>query len=361
MTGNQNNRDADEADDSALVDITDLSIRFRTKRGMANALESVSLAVPRKASMGLVGESGCGKSTLMKAVIGVLSENAEVTSGSVMYNGTDLMRADAEALRSIRWSEISMITQSALNSLNPVMTVGDQIIEAIQAHRHMSKADLNNLVVKMLTLVGVDPRRMHDYPHQFSGGMRQRAIIAMSLVLNPELVLADEPTTSLDMIVQDQIFRSIRDLQVQLGFSMLLVTHDLAVVIENCSRIAVMYAGQIVEEGSVASVVGAPFHPYTLGLKNSLPSIERMHEPIAIPGAPPDPIAMPPGCRFAPRCPFAIPRCREQRPNLEQMGDGHASACHRNADMPGLRMEAAEFSTWARASETNHASQESIS
>ena len=200
----------------------------------------------------------------------------------------------------------------------------------------------------MLKLVGVDPKRAREYPHQFSGGMRQRAIIAMSLVLEPDLVLADEPTTSLDVIVQDQIFRKIRSLQAELGFSLLLVTHDLGVVIENCDRIAVMYAGQVVEEGPVDQVVNTPFHPYTLGLKNSLPRIDAVSEPIAIPGGPPDPIEMPAGCRFAPRCPFAQDACTQSKPELVSVGDQHRAACIRYREIPALRGEAEKFETWAR-------------
>ena len=236
--------DAAEIRRESVLEIRDLSVRFRTARGIADALDTVSLSIPAGASVGLVGESGCGKSTLMKAAIRVLSDNAEITGGSVFFDGTDLVSADAETLRRMRWAGISMITQSALNSLNPVKTVGDQIVEAIQAHRSVSRREAWARAEEMLSLVDVDPRRAGDFPHQYSGGMRQRAIIAMSLVLNPTLVMADEPTTSLDMIVQDQIMRSIRALQDELGFSMLLVTHDLAVVIENCERIAVMYAAR---------------------------------------------------------------------------------------------------------------------
>ena len=331
-----------------VLDIRDLCVRFRTKRGIADALDHVSLSIPKSASVGLVGESGCGKSTLMKAAIDVLAENAEVTAGSVYYHDLDLLAAPAETVRQKRWAGISMITQSALNALNPVKKVGDQIVEAIRAHRNMPRKDAWARAEEMLQLVGVDPKRAREYPHQFSGGMRQRAIIAMSLVLSPDLVLADEPTTSLDVIVQDQIFRKIRSLQEELGFSLLLVTHDLGVVIENCDRIAVMYAGQVVEEGPVDQVVNTPFHPYTLGLKNSLPRIDAVSEPIAIPGGPPDPIEMPKGCRFAPRCPFAQDACRQTKPELVSVGAGHRAACIRQAEIPGLRAEAAKVETWAK-------------
>lgn len=335
-------------DAAHVLDIIDLCVRFRTKRGIADALDHVSLSIPKGASVGLVGESGCGKSTLMKAAIDVLAENAEITDGSVFYHDLDLLAASAETVRQKRWAGISMITQSALNALNPVKKVGDQIVEAIRAHRSMSRRDAWARAEEMLKLVGVDPKRAREYPHQFSGGMRQRAIIAMSLVLEPDLVLADEPTTSLDVIVQDQIFRKIRSLQAELGFSLLLVTHDLGVVIENCDRIAVMYAGQVVEEGPVDQVVNTPFHPYTLGLKNSLPRIDAVSEPIAIPGGPPDPIEMPAGCRFAPRCPFAQDACTQSKPELVSVGDQHRAACIRHREIPALRGEAEKFETWAR-------------
>jgi len=301
-----------------VLDVQGLSVAFRTRRGLAQALDDVSLTIGAGATVGLVGESGCGKSTLLKAVVGVLGGNAEITAGAVRFRGLDLVKADAETVRRQRWKGIAMITQSALNALDPVLRV-----------------------------VGIDPSRFSEYPHQFSGGMRQRAIIAMALVLKPDLVLADEPTTSLDMIVQDQIFRRLDELQSQLGFSVLLVTHDLGVVIENCVRVAVMYAGRIVEEGPIAAVVDAPRHPYTLGLKNSLPRLDRSAEPIAIPGVPPDPVAMPKGCRFAERCPFALDICWRESPPLREVAPGHRAACHRSADLHALRRAAEDHRTWA--------------
>jgi peptide/nickel transport system ATP-binding protein len=332
-----------------VLAVRGLTVRFRTRRGIAAALEDVSMTISKGENVGLVGESGCGKSTFMKAVIGVLAPNAEVISGEVMFRGADLLRADPESVRRQRWTGISMITQSALNALNPVHRVGDQIVEAILAHTPRPRRAAEALAREALAMVGVDPTRFHEYPHQFSGGMRQRAIIAMALVLRPDLVLADEPTTSLDMIVQDQIFRRLAALRADLGFSILLVTHDLSVVIENCERIAVMYAGRIVEEGPILAVVESPFHPYTLGLSNSLPRLDRIAEPIAIPGVPPDPVAIPVGCRFAPRCPFAKDRCRATEPSLANVGQRHRAACHRVDEIPALRGEAALFETWARS------------
>ncbi len=338
---------AETASDSPLIEVRDLTVNFATRRGRANVLEQVSLAVPRFTNVGLVGESGCGKSTLMKAMIGVLPDNAAITSGTIRFRGLDFATADEETIRRQRWTGISMITQSALNALDPVHRVGQQIVDAIRAHKRISRREASDLAKEMLQMVGVDPERFRDFPHQFSGGMRQRAVIAMALSLKPELVLADEPTTSLDVVVQDQVFQQIRRLQAEFGFSVLLVTHDLALVVENCHRMAVMYAGKIVEEGPTASVVNAPFHPYTLGLKNSLPKLDRTTDPIAIPGVPPDPIDMPQGCRFAPRCPFVVSVCRENEPVLADVADDHRAACHRSGEIPGLRAQAERYEVWA--------------
>jgi len=335
----------------AILSVDGLTVQYTTKRGTATALRDVTLHLGKGANLGLVGESGCGKSTFLKAAMRVLARNAAIVAGSIMFDGIDLAKADAEAIRRRRWSGISMITQSALNALNPVHRVGDQIVEALRAHRSITRRDAVEQARQMLTLVGVDPRRFREYPHQFSGGMRQRAIIAMALILEPAVVLADEPSTSLDVIVQDQIFRRIRELQQRLGFSMLLVTHDLALVIENCSRIAVMYAGAIVEEGPTADVVTAPFHPYTLGLKNSLPRLDRDADPIAIPGTPPDPVLAVSGCAFAARCPFAVARCHAVPPPMRALRPDHRAACHRAEEMPGLREAAERFETWNRSTE----------
>jgi peptide/nickel transport system ATP-binding protein len=239
-----------------------------------------------------------------------------------------------------------MVTQSALNALNPVLRVGDQIAEAILAHRQVSRAEAWGRTQDLLAMVGVAPERARDYPHQFSGGMRQRAIIAMALALDPPLVLADEPTTALDVVVQDQIFRSLRELQARLGFSLLLVTHDLALVIENCERVAVMYAGEIVEAGPTRDVIRRPAHPYTLGLKNALPRLGSREEPIAIPGGPPDLVDPPAGCRFAARCPFVVPRCRTEPPPLTSIDAGRQARCHRAAEIDALAPLAALPQTW---------------
>jgi peptide/nickel transport system ATP-binding protein len=241
-----------------------------------------------------------------------------------------------------------MIPQSALNALDPVLRIGDQIVEAIRAHRRVGRREAQQRAGTLLATVGVDPKRAGDYPHQFSGGMRQRAIIAMALALEPTLVLADEPTTALDVIVQDQIFQRLRALQTELGFALVLVTHDLALVIENCAHVAVMYAGVVVETGPTREVVRSPGHPYTLGLRNALPQLGRREEPIAIPGVPPDLASPPPGCRFAPRCPFAIPVCTTEPPPLVAVAADRRSRCHRAGEMGGLAPLAALRETWER-------------
>ncbi len=298
----------------------------------------------------MIGESGCGKTTLLKAIMGVMPPNARITAGRIAFLGQDLVTADAEQRRRIRWAGISMITQSALNALNPVLRVGDQIAEAILAHDPCVRSQANERARTLLALVGVDPRRASDYPHQFSGGMRQRAIIAMALALEPRLVLADEPTTALDVIVQDQIFRRLRELQDRLGFSLVLVTHDLALVIENCARVVVMYAGMVVETGPTRELVRDPGHPYTLGLKNALPRLGQREEPIAIPGTPPDLTDPPRGCRFEPRCPFAIDRCRTHAPDLVDIAADRQSRCHRADEIHALAPVAALRETWELSS-----------
>ncbi len=339
--------------DAAVLSVRGLDVRFRTRRGVEHVLRGTSLEVPRGTALGLVGESGCGKSTLLKAALGALAGNALVTGGDIACDGLDLRTADAEAIRRLRWRRVSMIPQSALNALNPVLRVSDQMVEAVQAHSDLDGAAARRKVAAMAARVGIDPRRIDDYPHQFSGGMRQRAVIAMALILEPVLVLADEPTTSLDVIVQDQIFRLIGAMRRELGFALLLVTHDLALVIENCERIAVMYAGAIVEEGPTAAIAAAPFHPYTLGLRNSMPTLGGEREPVSIPGSPPDPLLSGGGCRFAPRCPFVLPVCRNSEPAAVSVGDGHRVACHRTGDAALLRRQAADLETWVAKAGTD--------
>jgi peptide/nickel transport system ATP-binding protein len=332
---------------SPLLAVANLTATYDVPRGVVSVLETVSLTLEAGGNLGLIGESGCGKSTLLRAIMGVLPPNARITAGSIAFRGLDLVAATAEERRRVRWAGISMIPQSALNALDPVLRVGDQIAEAIRAHRRVGRRDARQQAAALLASVGVDPRRASEYPHQFSGGMRQRAVIAMALALAPGLVLADEPTTALDVIVQDQIFQRLRTLQGERGFALLLVTHDLALVIENCARVAVMYAGMVVEAGPTREVVRNPGHPYTLGLKNALPH-PGGPEPIAIPGVPPDLASPPPGCRFAPRCPFVLAVCTTEAPPLVALAAGHASRCHRAGEMAMLAARAGLRETWER-------------
>ncbi len=330
-----------------LLSVEKLNTVYRTQQGDVRAVEDVSFAIDKGLNFGLVGESACGKSTVLKSVIGVLPPNAFVTGGQILFEGRDVTTLDEEERRKLRWKRVSMITQSALNSLDPVHKVGDQIIEALQTHESMNRNAAKQRVEEMFALVGIDRKRFSEYPHQFSGGMRQRAIIAMSLILRPSLVIADEPTTSLDVIVQDQILKNMRRLQDILGFSMLLVTHDMALVIENCDHVGVMYGGKIMELGPKREVILRPFHPYTMGLKNSFPNIlDRRSELISIPGVPPVLMGDLQGCRFSSRCPFSTDRCSREIPPLIEVGPEHRAACHYTDRAGDMRNEAALAETW---------------
>ena len=331
----------------SLLHLENLKTIYRTQKGDVTGLENISFSLENAKSFGIVGESGCGKSTLLKSIIGVLPENACIAEGSIAFNSIELTGLNNAEFCRIRWKEISMITQSAMNALDPVYTVGYQIMEAIKTHMNTDKKTARRMIEEMFTLVGIDADRFSEYPHQFSGGMRQRAIIAMSLVLKPSLVIADEPTTSLDVIVQDQIFKNIKKMQQIIGFSMLLVTHDIALVIENCDDIAVMYGGRIVETGSVQDVILKPLHPYTLGLKNAFPNIlDRTAELISIPGVPPSLLGELKGCRFYERCPFASKVCRLEIPPLKTVQGTHKAACHHLDQIDTMRALSTRSETW---------------
>jgi len=262
----------------SLLDINDLSIQYRTQEGPINAVRNVSFSIGENETFGLVGESGCGKSTIAKGILRILPPNGEITNGSVDLNlsnrTVDLATTDMKTLREIRWDEVSMIAQSAMNALDPVYTIGEQIVEAIQIHEDTSTKEARERTRELFEMVGLDPERIDSYPHQLSGGMRQRAMIAMALALEPSLILADEPTTALDVITQDHILEEINELKERLGSSMLIITHDISVVAETCDRVGVMYGGELVEVGPIEEVFVNPEHPYTLGLLNAFPTIE---------------------------------------------------------------------------------------
>ena len=328
-----------------------LRVAYRTERGSFRAVDGISFEVAPGSVLGLVGESGCGKSTVVKALLRLLPDSA-TTSGRVLLDGADVLAMDARTLRGVRWNKMALVTQSAMNALDPVVRIGDQIIESIRAHEDVDKAAAMRRAEGLFALVGLPPERLIEFPHQFSGGMRQRAVIAMALSLNAGLLLADEPTTALDPIMQDQIMSRIRDIQRSLARSMILVTHDVGVVAENCDTVAVMYAGKIVEKGPTLDVLTAPRHPYTMGLRNAFPRMPEEGEArpplISISGGLPDLLRPPPGCRFAPRCPFATPLCLTEEPPLAPAGSGHQSACHYHDRATEFRAAALNPATWRK-------------
>jgi len=297
------------------------------------AVDGVSLSVARGKTLGIVGESGCGKSMLSLSVMRLVPQPGRIAAGQVVFDGQDVLGLDAAALRGLRGNRIAMIFQEPMTSLNPVFTVGDQIMEAMRAHdRRASAADLRARAAAALDRVRIPAaaRRLDDYPHQMSGGMRQRVMIAMALSCGPDLLIADEPTTALDVTVQAQILDLLRDLQAQTGMAIILITHDLGVVAEMADEVAVMYAGRVVERASGTAIFDDPQHPYTLGLLGSIPRVEETRDRLlAIEGAVPAPFALPTGCRFNPRCVFRAARCVEVDPQLLPLGLDHAAACIR--------------------------------
>jgi len=327
----------------ALLDVERLSVEYQTLQGTVHAVRDVSFSLPPGRALGLVGESGCGKTTLARALIGVLSRNARITAGAVRFEGTDLLRLPAQQFNDYRWRRISMVPQAAMDSLDPVQRVGDQMVETMVLRGSMTRRAAAERAHELFSLVGMEPDRLRLYPHELSGGMKQRAVIALALALRPQLVIADEPVTALDVIVQHQVLQTLRDLREALGVSLLLITHDISVVATLCDDVAVMYAGRIVESGTVRRVFAEPRHPYTMGLRNAFPSLRAEQEYLVpIEGYPPDLAHPPRGCAFAARCPFAIPRCWEEDPLLRAAADGQEAACHRAHEAPALRVQAAE-------------------
>jgi peptide/nickel transport system ATP-binding protein len=314
-----------------ILQVRDLRTSFATSAGIVQAVDGVSFDIHPGETFGLVGESGCGKSVTCRSIIRLLPSHA-MTEGKVLFGGGDLLMAGAEQMRHVRGGEISMIFQDPMSALNPVLKIGDQVAEAVQAHLGVGRRAAAARALELLRLVGIPApeRRLREYPYQFSGGMRQRVLIAIALAGEPKVLLADEPTTALDVTIQDQILKLIIRLQRELGMSVILVSHDLGVIAQVCRRVAVMYAGQIVEQGEVETVLREPRHPYTMGLLASLPGIgapQRYLHPIA--GAPPSLLDPPSGCRFHPRCPYAVERCRSWSPELLTVGPQHTAACWR--------------------------------
>jgi len=313
-----------------LLRVEDLTTYFETLRGYVKAAEDVSFTLKGGHALGLAGESGCGKTTTALSILRLLPPNGKIMKGKVIFEGKDILKLrDEDFRKKVRWKKISMIFQGAMNALHPTMTVGDQIAEAIMLHEQVEKEEALERAAKLLDLVGVGAERVDRYPHELSGGMKQRAVIAMSLACNPKLVIADEPTTALDVIVQAQVMRVIKELQKKLNLSMIIISHDLSLIAETTSEVAIMYAGKIVEMSTTRNVFKEPLHPYTEKLISAFPSvIGEKKELSTIHGFPPDLINPPPGCRFHPRCPYAMEKCRKEIPPLFEAERGHYVACH---------------------------------
>lgn len=318
---------------AGLIQVKDLRASFFTQNGEVRAVDGVSFAIDEGKTLGLVGESGCGKSVTALSIMRLIpSPPGKIVGGEILFRGQDLLKLNGAAMRKIRGNEISMIFQEPMTSLNPVFTIGNQIGEAIRLHQGLGKKETKEKTVEMLRLVKIaDPeRRINDYPHQLSGGMRQRVMIAMALSCNPSLLIADEPTTALDVTIQAQILDLMSELKDKLGMSLLLITHDLGVVAEQADEVAIMYAGKIVERADAREMFKRPQHPYTVGLLNSLPGVGGLKRKrlVAIPGVVPSPLELPGGCRFRDRCPKAAGICAEAEPELAEKVKDHWAACY---------------------------------
>lgn len=315
-----------------ILEIKDLYVSFDTYAGEVQAVRGVSLEVGKGETLGIVGESGCGKSVTMQSMLKLIPmPPGRIKSGEILFNGKDLAKLSEKELQNVRGSEISMIFQDPMTSLNPTMIIGSQITEGLKKHQGLNKEEANKKAIEMLKLVGMPnpEKRIKQYPHEFSGGMRQRAMIAIALACNPKLLVADEPTTALDVTIQAQIIDLMRDIQKQLGTSIILITHDLGVVANMTEKIVVMYAGKIVEKGSSDDIFYRPKHPYTWGLLQSVPRLNATNkeELVPITGTPPDLFAPPKGCAFAARCKYAMKVCLEHNPELTPCGENHEAAC----------------------------------
>lgn len=312
-----------------LLKVKDLSVEYHTVDGTVQAVRNVSLNVEPGKVLGLVGETGAGKTTTVKTIIGILQQPpGRVTDGEILFLGEDLLKKNSKEMRAIQGGSISMIFQDPMTSLNPVLTVQDQIAETIRLHRHLKKREARTEALKMLEKVGIRAERGSEYPHQFSGGMKQRVIIAMALACNPKLLIADEPTTALDVTIQAQVLELIKELKEQYNTAMLLITHDLGIVAETCDDVAVMYAGQIVEYGTLEHIFKNAAHPYTIGLYNCIPDMySECSELTPIHGLTPNPYHLPEGCSFHPRCPQACSMCADDIPLMTEIEPGHFVRC----------------------------------
>lgn len=315
-----------------VLDIQNLQTHFLTKKGVVRAVDGVDLQVHRGETLGLVGESGCGKTVIGLSILGLVDHPGQIVGGKILFKGEDLVTKTPEEMRRLRGDRISMIFQDPTVTLNPVLRIGDQVEEIFRFHRGMGKKEARQKAIEVLKLAGIPQpeERIDRYPFEFSGGMQQRVIIAIAVALDPELLLADEPTTALDVTVQAQIIRVMRKLKQEKDSAILLITHDMGVVAELCETVAVTYAGNIVEHGDIATILEQPKHPYTIGLIESIPKLEEHGKSRLkpIPGVLADPTDMPPGCKFNPRCASVMPVCRQDRPVFKDLEFGHKVACH---------------------------------
>jgi len=314
----------------ALLSVEGLVTRYSTMMGDVKAVEGITFQVKKGEMFGLAGESGCGKTTAILSIINLLPANGRIVSGKIFYHDHDLANiSKAELRKDIWWKRISIVFQAAMNALNPVLSVEDQIAEAIVLHENLIKQVALEKVKELFELVGIDPTRTGNYPHEFSGGMRQRAMIAMALACNPELIIMDEPTTALDVVVQGEVLDLVKRLQKELNLSVIIITHDLSVIAEMCDTTGIMYAGKLMECADTRTIFKRPKHPYTQGLISAFPSLSGAWRRLeGIPGSPPDLLNPPPGCKFHPRCPYAQERCREEEPISIEIEKDHNAACH---------------------------------
>jgi len=312
-----------------ILSVDDLKMYYTVRQGEIRAVDGVSFSLDHGGSLGLVGESGCGKTSIAISLLRLLPDNGQIKGGHVWFDGMDLVTLPDDQMRKVRWDRISMVFQAAMNSLNPVYRVGDQIIEAMQAHMEsITEAEARERVAELFDLVGLQPTFMDRYPHEFSGGMRQRAVIAMALSCNPDIIIADEPTTALDVIVQDRVLRKLEEIQQRLDMALIYISHDIAVIAEVSDRIGVMYAGHMAEIADSVDIFERALHPYTHALVGAFPSIKGEKKELkTLPGEPPDLLDPPSGCRFHPRCPRALDVCQEEQPPFRDYGGGHLAAC----------------------------------
>lgn len=337
----------------SILEIRDLTVAYHSERGVVRAVDGVSLDVEPAQHLGIIGESGCGKTTLIRAIVRVLPTTAQILGGQILFKGRDLVQLSESEMRGLRWREIATIPQASMDSLDPVQTVGKQLETIMTVRGTLDRQAARRRAVDLFELVGLDTEGLGRYPHEFSGGMKQRAVIAMALALNPSLLIADEPVTALDVIVQHQVLEVLQRLEEELDLTVLLITHDISVVAQVCDSVAVMYAGQIVEQCKAGPFFASPYHPYSLGLQNAFPNLVKPKDVlISIEGYPPDLVDPPKACRFAVRCPFVQPQCHEVDPALRQIGAGHVVSCLRAEEMPPLRPLAADPHLWLAAEVT---------